>query len=93
MKTPRDDDSVSGSAPVNDLSVVVPPLVLTPVDWLAMALLVIGGLNWGVMGLAGRDAVAMLLGTGLAARMVYVLFGLAAVVALARAIGLARARR
>lgn len=47
----------------------------------AIALLLIaGGLNWGLVGLFGIDLVARLLGEGsLAARVVYALIGLAAV--------------
>jgi uncharacterized membrane protein YuzA (DUF378 family) len=48
-------------------------------DILFAALLVIGGLNWGLVGLLGIDLVASLLGpmSGLS-RIVYVLVGLAA---------------
>jgi uncharacterized membrane protein YuzA (DUF378 family) len=48
-------------------------------DWIAAILLVIGGLNWGAVGLFGVDLVAMALGSGTtAARAVYVLVGIAA---------------
>lgn len=46
---------------------------------LAVILLVIGGLNWGSVGLLGKDLVAGLLGRGAAAKAVYVAVGLAAV--------------
>jgi len=49
------------------------------VDWIAMILLIIGGLNWGLVGLADFDLVAALFGDGSAlSRIVYVLVGLAA---------------
>ncbi|HET9334410.1 MAG TPA: DUF378 domain-containing protein [Gemmatimonadota bacterium] len=49
-------------------------------DIIAAVLLVIGGLNWGLVGLTGLDLVAVLFGTGSgAARAVYALVGLAAV--------------
>jgi len=48
-------------------------------DWIAMILLIVGGLNWGLVGLADFDLVAALFGDGSAlSRIVYVLVGLAA---------------
>ena len=48
-------------------------------DWIAMVLLIVGGLNWGLVGLADFDLVAALFGEGSAlSRIVYVLVGLAA---------------
>jgi uncharacterized protein len=48
-------------------------------DVLAAVLLVIGGLNWGVVGLTGSDIVGTLLGNlSPASRAVYLLVGLAA---------------
>jgi uncharacterized membrane protein YuzA (DUF378 family) len=49
------------------------------IDIVAAVLLVIGGLNWGLVGLFELDVVAALLGTGTLANLVYVLVGLAAV--------------
>jgi len=48
-------------------------------DWAAMALVIIGGVNWGLIGLAKFDLVAALFGdmTGIA-RVIYVLVGLSA---------------
>lgn len=49
-------------------------------DWIAMILLIVGGINWGLVGLAQFDLVAAIFGgqdAGLA-RIVYVLVGLAA---------------
>jgi uncharacterized protein len=52
---------------------------MNAVDWLAMALLIIGGLNWGAVGLLGVDFVADIFGDGsLIARAIYVLVGLSA---------------
>jgi len=49
-------------------------------DVIVAVLLVVGGLNWGLVGLFGFDLVAMLLGNMSAmARTVYVLVGLSAV--------------
>jgi uncharacterized membrane protein YuzA (DUF378 family) len=49
-------------------------------DVLAAVLLVVGGLNWGVVGLTGSDIVGTLFGElSAASRAVYLLVGLAAV--------------
>jgi uncharacterized membrane protein YuzA (DUF378 family) len=49
------------------------------VDVIAAALLVVGGLNWGLVGLLNFDLVAKLLGEmSLLSRVVYSLVGLAA---------------
>ena len=48
-------------------------------DWIAMILLIVGGLNWGLVGIADFDLVAAIFGDGSAlSRIVYVLVGLAA---------------
>ncbi|HEY9504434.1 MAG TPA: DUF378 domain-containing protein [Gemmatimonadales bacterium] len=48
-------------------------------DTIAAALLVIGGLNWGIVGATGSDLVGALLGNlSPASRAVYLLVGLAA---------------
>jgi uncharacterized membrane protein YuzA (DUF378 family) len=50
------------------------------VTWIAFWLLVVGGLNWGLVGLFGVDLVATIFGAGsVAARVVYVVVGLSAV--------------
>ena len=45
--------------------------------WIAWVLVVIGGLNWGLVGLFNFDAVAAL-GVPMLATVIYVLVGLAA---------------
>lgn len=53
---------------------------LNSFDWLALVLVVVGGLNWGLVGVFGFDLVAWLLGDMSAlARLVYGLVGLSAV--------------
>ena len=48
-------------------------------DWLALILLIIGGLNWGLVGLFGIDVVASILGPGsMLSRVVYIAVGVAA---------------
>lgn len=52
---------------------------MRPIDIIAAVLLVVGGLNWGLVGLFQFDLVAALFGAGSTlARLVYVLVGLAA---------------
>ena len=52
---------------------------MSTVDWIAMILLIVGGLNWGLVGLLDVDLVATLFGDGSAvSRIVYILVGLAA---------------
>ncbi len=50
-------------------------------DKIALALLIIGGLNWGLVGIFSFDLVAWLFGgtTALLSRVVYVLVALSAV--------------
>ncbi|MBI3897260.1 MAG: DUF378 domain-containing protein [Gammaproteobacteria bacterium] len=49
-------------------------------DWVALILLIIGGLNWGLVGLFGFNLVAAIVGDmSVLARIIYVLVGIAAV--------------
>lgn len=59
-------------------------------DWVVALLLVIGGLNWGLVGLFNLDVVATLFGgtTALVSKVVYILVGLAALWKLAKLAGL-----
>lgn len=53
---------------------------LNAFDWLAVVLVIVGGLNWGLVGIFNFDLVATIFGdmSGLS-RIVYALVGLAAV--------------
>lgn len=51
---------------------------LTGVDWVPLALLILGGLNWGLIGLMNIDVVAMIFGEGPGARLIYLAVGLSA---------------
>ena len=52
---------------------------MNALDWVAMVLLIVGGLNWGLVGLLNFDLVAALFGTQTPlSRIVYVLVGLSA---------------
>ena len=62
------------------------------IDLLAGALLIVGGLNWGLVALAEFDLVAWIFGeefgtTNVASRLVYGLVGLSAVYAIASLLG------
>jgi uncharacterized membrane protein YuzA (DUF378 family) len=52
---------------------------VTPLDWIALVLAIIGGLNWGLVGAFNFDLVAAIFGAGSAiSRLIYILVGLAA---------------
>lgn len=54
---------------------------LNALDWITLTLLVIGGLNWLLIGLFGLDVVAVLFGGAASAvsRIIYVLVGISAI--------------
>ena len=57
----------------------VPSSTLNALDWIALVVLIIGGLNWGLVGLFNFDLVAAIFGPmQTASRVVYVIVGLAA---------------
>lgn len=67
------------------------PNKLNVLDWVSLVLVVVGGLNWALVGLLNFDLVAAILGEmSLLARIVYVLVGLAAVYMLVSSPKLAR---
>jgi hypothetical protein len=52
---------------------------MNAIDWIAMVLLIVGGLNWGLVGLFGFDLVAAIFGEmSLLSRIVYIAVGLSA---------------
>jgi hypothetical protein len=49
-------------------------------DWIALVLVIIGGLNWGLVGLFSIDLVDMIFGSVMwLAKTVYILIGVSAV--------------
>ena len=53
---------------------------LNALDWIALILVVVGGLNWALVGVFGFDLVAAIFGDmSFLSRIVYVLVGLAAI--------------
>ena len=55
-------------------------------DWIWFGLLIIGGLNWGLLGIFNYNLVGALLGTGLWAHTIYGAVGISAIVTLFRLI-------
>jgi uncharacterized membrane protein YuzA (DUF378 family) len=47
-------------------------------DWTAFTLLIIGGLNWGLIGLFGFNLVEIIFGAATFGRIIYTLVGLSA---------------
>ncbi len=53
---------------------------LGALDWIALILIIVGGLNWGLVGALKFDLVATVFGAmSLLARIVYILVGLSAI--------------
>ncbi len=48
-------------------------------EWIAWIIVLIGGLNWGLVGFFNFNLVTTLLGTGMGARIVYDIVGIASV--------------
>lgn len=66
---------------------------MSALDWVAMALMIVGGLNWGMVGLYNIDLVATLFGTQTpVSRVIYTAVGIAALYSLYTAVKLASKR-
>jgi len=53
---------------------------MSVIDWIALILLVIGGLNWGLVGLFRFDLIAALFGyMSWFSRIIYILVGISAI--------------
>lgn len=57
----------------------MPTPKLNALDWIAMILVIVGGLNWGLVGAANFNLVAAIFGTTALAKIVYILVGLSAI--------------
>jgi len=56
---------------------------LNAVDWVAMVLLIVGGVNWGLIGLIHIDLVSVLFGDmTIATRVIYLAMGVSALYAI-----------
>ena len=62
------------------------------IGWVVGLLLVVGGLNWGLVGLFNMDVVATVFGgtEALGSKAVYVFIGLAALYKLAKMVGIVK---
>ena len=66
---------------------------MNAIDWIAMVLLIVGGINWGLVGLFDLDLVAAIFGDmSLGSRLVYILVGASALWCLYTATKLGRSR-
>ncbi len=64
---------------------------LNALDWISLVLVIVGGLNWGLVGLLKFDLVATIFGDmSVLSRVVYALVGLAAVYLAAMSMKLAK---
>jgi len=80
--------------PINDLASTVPLMTLSLLDWIALIILIVGGLNWGLVGLLNLDLIGAALGNGTAAsRLAQLLIGLAGLYGIAFALKLGGRRR
>jgi len=56
---------------------------LNYLDWVSLVLIIVGGLNWGLVGFLNFDLVAMIFGAmSVLSRIIYGLVGLAALYAI-----------
>jgi uncharacterized membrane protein YuzA (DUF378 family) len=67
---------------------------MRPLHWIALILVIVGAVNWGLVGLFQFDLVAALFGgqTAASSRVVYGLVGLAGLVVAATSVALAGTR-
>lgn len=80
--------------PVNDLVSTVPLMTLSLLDWIALIILIAGGLNWGLVGVLNMDLIGAALGQGsIGLRLAHMLIGLAALYGIAFAWRLGGRRR
>lgn len=85
--------ALTDNAP-NDLNSVVPVMTLSLLDWIALIILIVGGLNWGLIGIMNLDLVAAVFGSGTGlTRAVYILVGLSALYTITLAVRLGGRRR
>jgi len=52
---------------------------LTGLGWVAYILVLIGGLNWGLIGAFEYNLISSILGTGILTQIVYILAGVGAI--------------
>lgn len=52
-------------------------------DWLAMIIMIIGALNWGLVGVFNFNIVEYVFGTAMVTKIIYIVVGLAAIYGIA----------
>lgn len=66
------------SDPARSSSISADTRKLAVADWIAFVLMIVGAVNWGLVGAFGLDLVALLFGEmTMASRVVYILVGIA----------------
>jgi len=55
---------------------------MNTIDWIAFVLLVVGGLNWGLVGAFKFDLVQAIFGANVVSDIVYILVGISAIAAI-----------
>ena len=86
-----EDMSVSNAARSSSSMATTGSPRLGPLDWIALILLIVGGLNWALVGLFDFDLVAAIFGNrSMISRLVYALVGLSALYTLYLSTRLAR---
>ena len=84
---------VTANTTYNSPTSVTAPRTLNAIDWIALVLMIVGGINWGLVGLLRFNLVAALFGDmTTASRIVYGLVGLAALYGIALAVRLGSRR-
>jgi uncharacterized protein len=92
MNTPTMDRRTLGERRTSDRTHGRP--AMSALDYIAMTLLIIGGLNWAMVGLFDVDIVATLFGAGSpATRITYIVVGLAALYSIYTAVKMAGSKR
>ncbi|MFA5777050.1 MAG: DUF378 domain-containing protein [Parcubacteria group bacterium] len=66
---------------------------LNSLDWVAIIILIIGGLNWGLVGIFGFDLVKAIFGDmSILSRIVYLIVGISSVYAIVLSFQLAKVK-
>ncbi len=52
---------------------------LNTLDWIALVLVIVGGLNWGLVGLFNFDLVTAIFGINIVSDIIFTLVGIAAI--------------
>lgn len=85
--------AVSNTTPTSSTHAVATARGLNALDWIALVLMIVGAINWGLVGVANFDLVAARFGQGSTlSRIVYSLVGLAGLYGIVMAMAIGRRR-